>query len=124
MKILIVDDSKIIHKIVGSILEMLGYEPDCALNGADALEVLHKNPDDFSLVLLDWNMPVMDGIDCLRAIKADPVLSGIPVMMLTTESEAGRMALALREGAANYCTKPFTPEGLATKILECLGLGG
>ena len=124
MKILIVDDSRIIHKIVGSIVRTLDYVPDSAMNGEEALEHLRKNPDEFALVLLDWNMPVMNGIDCLRAVKEDPELSGIPVMMLTTESEAGRMALALREGAANYCTKPFTPEGLATKILECLGLGG
>ena len=76
------------------------------------------------MVILDWNMPVMNGIDCLREIKTDPELSDIPVMMLTTESERERMTLAIREGASHYCTKPFTPEDLATKILECLGLGG
>lgn len=124
MNILIVDDSRIIHKIVGGVVEMTGYEPITASNGEEAIEMLRKHPDDVALVILDWNMPVMNGIDCLKEIKSDPELSDIPVMMLTTESERERMTLAIREGAAHYCTKPFTPEDLATKILECLGLGG
>ncbi len=123
MKVLIVDDSKIIHKIVASVVEMTGYESDSAINGEEALEKLRKDSDDIALVILDWNMPVMNGIDCLKEIKADPELESIPVMMLTTESERERMAMAIREGAAHYCTKPFTPEDLGTKILGCLGLG-
>lgn len=123
MKVLIVDDSKIIHKIVSSVVEMTGYESIHAFNGEEAVEMLRKSSDEVALVILDWNMPVMNGIDCLKEIKADDEIKGIPVMMLTTESERGRMAEAIREGAAHYCTKPFTPESLASKILECLGLG-
>ena len=122
MSILIVDDSKIIHKIVSGVVELIGYDPIHANDGEEAIEMLCKDPDDVELVILDWNMPVMNGIDCLKEIKSDPELRDIPVMMLTTESDRGRIATAIREGAAHYCTKPFTSEGLAETILECLGL--
>ena len=118
MNILIVDDSKIIHKIVAGVVELAGYDSLHASDGEEAIEMLRKNPDDVSLVILDWNMPVMNGFDCLKEIKSDLELRDIPVMMLTTESEPGKLAMAIREGAARYCSKPFTPEGLATKILE------
>ncbi|MCP3985604.1 MAG: response regulator [bacterium] len=124
MKILIVDDSRIIHKIVAKVVEMLDFEPAYASNGVEALEQLAKLGDDVGLVLMDWNMPEMNGLDCLRAIRAHSEFSTIPVMMLTTESEDSRVALAVREGATNYCSKPFTPEDLGRKIFECLGLGG
>lgn len=124
MKILTVDDSKIIRKVVASTIEALGYEPLMAGHGKEALEVLEKHVDDVVLVLLDWNMPVMDGLACLKAIRADERFSGIPVMMLTTESEGARIATAIRAGATHYLTKPFSPEALSTHILECLGQGG
>ncbi len=124
MKILSVDDSRILRKIVGGVIESLEYEPLFAANGAEALEVLEKEWEEVSLVLLDWNMPVMDGFSCLQHILEDDRFQTIPVMMLTTESERGRIAQAVKEGARNYVTKPFTPEALVTKILECLGLGG
>ena len=122
MNILIVDDSKIIHKIVGGVVEMIGYDPIHANDGEEAIEMLCKDPDDVELVILDWNMPVMNGIDCLKEIQSDPEIRDIPVMMLTSESERGKIAMAIREGAAHYCIKPFEPDGLAETILECLGL--
>ena len=124
MIILTVDDSKIIRKIVSGVIEMAGYDPMGAENGEVALELLRKHQEDVALVVLDWNMPVMDGITCLREIRADEDLASIPVMMLTTESERGRMTEAIKAGANNYCSKPFTPESLAVKIMECLGMGG
>ncbi len=124
MIILSVDDSRIIRKIVSGVIEMAGYEPMGAENGEAALEILRENQEDVALVVLDWNMPVMDGITCLRAIRADEELASIPVMMLTTESERERMTEAIQAGANNYCSKPFTPESLAVKIMECLGMGG
>ena len=124
MKILTVDDSKIIRKVVASTIEALGYETLMACHGREALEVLEKHPDEVGLVLLDWNMPVMDGLACLKAIRADERFRTIPVMMLTTESEGARIAAAIRAGATHYLTKPFSPEALSTHILECLGQGG
>ncbi len=122
MKILTVDDSKLIRRLVKSIADSLDCECLEAENGQEALEVLEKEAASVDLVLLDWNMPVMDGMSCLKAIKADDRFSEIPVMMVSTESQAGRMVQAVREGAASYVTKPFTREDLAQKIIEALGL--
>lgn len=122
MKILSVDDSKIIRRLVCAVIDVLDYEPIEAEDGAIALEILEKEAADIALVILDWNMPVMDGITCLERMKADSRFAEIPVMMLTTESQAERVATALRAGAANYATKPFTQEDLIGKIFDTLGL--
>jgi len=124
MKILTVDDSVIIRRIVSGVIEMTGHEPIGAENGAVALEKLREHHAEVALVVLDWNMPKMDGLTCLKEMRADGDFTRIPVMMLTTESERNRMATALAAGANHYCAKPFTPEALAVKIMECLGQGG
>ena len=93
-----------------------------AENGQEAIEVLEKRADEIDLVLLDWNMPVMDGLTCLRQIKSTEAWSEIPVVMVTTESQGSRMVEAVREGATGYVTKPFAREVLAQKIIEALGL--
>jgi two-component system chemotaxis response regulator CheY len=122
MKVLVVDDSAIMRKVIAQILEMLGHESVPAANGVDAFEQL-KQHEDVRLILLDWNMPEMNGIEFLREIKTRPVLSEIPVIMLTTESERRKMIEAIEAGAKHYLTKPFQPETLATKILQCFGGG-
>jgi len=122
MKVLVVDDSAIMRKVIEQILEMLGHEAVPATNGLDAFERL-KQHEDVQLILLDWNMPEMNGIEFLRAIKERPGLSEIPVIMLTTESERRKMIEAIEAGAKHYLTKPFQPETLATKILQCVGDG-
>ena len=122
MKVLVVDDSAIMRKVITQILEMLGHDSVPASNGLDAFEKL-KEHEDVRLILLDWNMPEMNGIEFLREIKVRPVLSEIPVIMLTTESERRKMIEAIEAGAKHYLTKPFQPETLATKILQCVGGG-
>jgi len=122
MKVLVVDDSAIMRKVITQILEMLGHDSVPASNGLDAFERL-KEHEDVRLILLDWNMPEMNGIEFLREIKARPGLSEIPVIMLTTESERRKMIEAIEAGAKHYLTKPFQPETLATKILQCVGGG-
>ncbi len=122
MKVLVVDDSAIMRKVIEQILEMLGHESVPATNGIDAFERL-KDHEDVRLILLDWNMPEMNGIEFLRAIKERPGLAQIPVIMLTTESERRKMIEAIEAGAKHYLTKPFQPETLATKILQCVGDG-
>jgi two-component system chemotaxis response regulator CheY len=119
MKVLVVDDSAIMRKVIEQILEMLGHEAVPAANGVEAFERL-KEHDDVKLILLDWNMPEMNGIEFLRAVKTQPVVSKIPVIMLTTESERRKMIEAIEAGAKHYLTKPFQPETLATKILQCV----
>jgi len=93
-----------------------------AANGVEAFDRL-KEHDDVQLILLDWNMPEMNGIEFLRAVKDRPGLSKIPVIMLTTESERRKMIEAIEAGAKHYLTKPFQPETLATKILQCVETG-
>ncbi len=122
MKVLVVDDSAIMRKVIEQILEMLGHEAVPAANGVEAFERL-KEHDDVKLILLDWNMPEMNGIEFLRAIKDRPGLAKIPVIMLTTESERRKMIEAIEAGAKHYLTKPFQPETLATKILQCVEPG-
>ena len=118
MKVLVVDDSAIMRKLIEQILEVLEHEPVHAQNGRDALDQLEANPD-IELILLDWNMPEMSGIEFLREIKGDASLKHIPVIMLTTEAERRKMIEAIEAGARHYLTKPFQPETLATKILQC-----
>jgi two-component system chemotaxis response regulator CheY len=121
MRVLTVDDSRTIRKLASATIESLGYEALQAENGVDALAVLREEASEVNLILMDWNMPEMDGFDCLQRVVSDEALSRIPVMMVTTESQASQVAKALRAGAVNYLTKPFTPEQLALKILECFG---
>ncbi|HKC49289.1 MAG TPA: response regulator [Myxococcota bacterium] len=123
MKVLVVDDSAIMRKVIEQILEMLGHEAVPAANGVEAFERL-KEHDDVKLILLDWNMPEMNGIEFLRAVKGQSGLSMIPVIMLTTESERRKMIEAIEAGAKHYLTKPFQPETLATKILQCVETPG
>ena len=119
MKVLVVDDSAIMRKVIAQILEMLGHDSVPASNGIEAFDRL-KEHEDVRLILLDWNMPEMNGIEFLREIKRRQRLSEIPVIMLTTESERRKMIEAIEAGAKHYLTKPFQPETLATKILQCV----
>jgi two-component system chemotaxis response regulator CheY len=121
--VLSVDDSGVMRRIIGRTVDVLGYGFLQAGNGVEALEVLGQHHDDIALVILDVNMPEMDGFELLDRIKADPQLQKIPVMMLTTESERGKIIQAIKAGAVNYICKPFTPEDLAVKITDSLGAG-
>ncbi len=122
-KILAVDDSKMMLRIITNSIEMLDYEALMAGNGKEAMGVLEKQGDQIALVLLDWNMPEMDGFQTLQAIKAHERFSSIPVMMVTTEGEKSNVVKAIRAGAKHYLTKPFSQQDLATRIMECLGIG-
>jgi two-component system chemotaxis response regulator CheY len=120
-KILSVDDSSTIRRIVGRVVATLGMEMLEAGDGREALAVLAAHAEDIALVVLDVNMPELDGAATLQAMKKDPRFQGIPVMMLTTESERGRILEFIQAGAANYLVKPFTPDDLAAKMAACLG---
>lgn len=122
MKILSVDDSTIIRKILRGVADTLEYGFLEATNGQEALDVLAEEYQDVALIVLDWNMPVMDGFVALQAMKADDRFKNIPVMMATTESERSNIIKAIQAGAKHYITKPFTQEDLLTRIAECLGV--
>jgi two-component system, chemotaxis family, chemotaxis protein CheY len=122
-KVLSVDDSGVMRRIIGRTVEVLGYGFLEASNGVEALDVIAKNHAEIALIILDVNMPEMDGFELLGRIKADPVFKPIPVMMLTTESERSKIIQAIQAGAVNYICKPFQQEDLTVKIAESLGEG-
>jgi two-component system chemotaxis response regulator CheY len=121
--VLAVDDSRMMLRLIRGAIEALGYKPLEASNGREALQQLALHPGQVALILLDWNMPEMNGIETLRALKSDPNLATIPVMMVTTESEQGSVVEAIRTGASHYLTKPFAQQDLVLRMMECLGRG-
>lgn len=123
MKILSVDDSAIIRKIIRSGVELLDYELVEAADGMEALTILEQSGEEIILILLDWNMPGMDGLVFLEKVKNTAALKHIPIMMVTTESEKENIIRAIQAGAINYLVKPFTIEELMKKVLECMGEG-
>ncbi len=123
MKILSVDDSFVIRSIIKSTVSMLGHEFAEAESAEEGLSLIGDIYEDLGLILLDWNLPGMTGYDLLRKLKADDKYKHIPVMMVTTESEKYNIIAAVRAGAANYITKPFSHEDILTKIMECVGGG-
>ena len=120
MKLLVVDDSSIIRKIIKAAADVLQMETVEAQDGIEALEKLAESYREIDLVLLDWNMPEMSGYDVLVDIKTNDRYKHIPVMMVTTEGQKSNIVAAVRAGADNYLTKPFTVEELQSKISECV----
>jgi len=120
-KALVVDDSKTIRMIIRRILVELGYEVCEAGNGIEALSVMETEKSSIELVLADWNMPEMNGLELLKSLRQIPEFDSLKVIMVTTETEMAQMALALAEGANEYVMKPFTKEILKEK-LELIGI--
>lgn len=115
MKILVVDDMSTMRRIVKNILKQLGFNNlEEAENGQDALTKLKA--DSYGFVVSDWNMPVMMGIDMLRAMRTDEKLKEIPVLMVTAEAQKENLLEAIQAGVSNYLVKPFTPEAMQDKI--------
>ena len=117
---LIVDDSKVIRKVARHILETLQFKVSEAMDGGDALnKCAEENPD---VILLDWNMPVMSGMEFLRAYRASFTQSSAKVIFCTTENGIGHIQAAIDAGADEYVMKPFDRETLENKlqIVGCL----
>ena len=115
MKILLVDDSRTMRTIQKKILEPLGQvEFAEAADGLEALAAIGASDGGFQLILIDWNMPNMDGITLVARIRANDKKT--PLIMVTTESEKSRILEALKAGVNNYAFKPFTPESLLEKV--------
>jgi len=124
MKILIVDDSSVMRKVIKAAADVLDLETVEAQDGIEALEILASDYENIDLVLLDWNMPVKTGFEVLQEIKTNENFKNIPVMMVTTEGHKSSIVAAVRAGADNYLVKPFTVDELESKIVECIGKGG
>jgi two-component system chemotaxis response regulator CheY len=122
MAILTVNDSTTIRRIVKRSVDDMGLEVLEAANGAQALKIVEERAADLQLILLDWNMPGMSGLEVLRILKTNPRYKDIVVMMLTSEADQNFVVEALRSGAQNYLTKPFDAKMLTLKIQESLSL--
>jgi two-component system chemotaxis response regulator CheY len=120
MRALIVDDSRATRTLIGRILRSLGFEVVEASDGSEGLARLDETGG-VDLALVDWNMPGMNGIDFVRAVRRQAAYDPMRVMMVTTENELENITLALEEGANEYVMKPFTRSVIAQK-LEMMGL--
>jgi two-component system, chemotaxis family, chemotaxis protein CheY len=118
VKFLVVDDSATMRRIVVNSLQRIGYSDIVeAADGALGLAALDPSID---FVITDWNMPVMGGLDMVRAIRAQPGHSGLPILMVTTRSVREDIVQAAQAGVNNYVVKPFTPQILKEKIDQVL----
>jgi two-component system, chemotaxis family, chemotaxis protein CheY len=120
LKILIVDDFATMRKVIRNILKQIGYENIVeAEDGAIGLRVLKSQKID--LVVCDWNMPNMTGLELLKAVRADGDLKETPFLMVTAEALQENVVAAVKAGVSNYIVKPFTAETLNDKIQKILG---
>ncbi len=121
MLALVLDDSRAMRLILRRILLGCGFEVIEAGDGRQALEVVAAAPEVPALALIDWNMPVMNGLEFVQAVRAEPAYRQMTLMMVTTESEHSQIVRALAAGAHEYVLKPFTAEAILDK-LSLLGL--
>ncbi len=115
-KALVVDDSRAIRMILVRILKQIGFEVQEASNGREALEMIESGNSGVRLVLADWNMPEINGLDLLKRLRRNPELSSLAVVMVTTETEIEQIAEAMEAGANEYVMKPFTQDILVEKL--------
>ncbi len=117
IKFLIVDDFSTMRRIVRNLLKELGYEN--AEEAEDGAMAFHKlKGGDFNFVVTDWNMPNMDGLQLLQAIRADATLKHLPVLMITAEAKKENIIAAAQAGAHGYIVKPFTAATLNEKLVR------
>ncbi len=114
MKVLLVDDSHIMRRIMSNALKTIGVEETVeAANGQEAINCVSSDPS-IGLVLMDWNMPQMTGIEALKHIRASG--SKVPIVMVTTEAEKSKVLEAIKAGANDYLAKPFSPKIAQAKL--------
>lgn len=116
MNALVIDDSKAMRRILGGIVKDLGYDVVQAGDGKEGLEKVHEHKGEFNFVLVDWNMPVMNGLEFIKAVRADSEYGEMTLIMVTTETEPSRMAQALIAGVDEFVMKPFTKDVLVDKL--------
>jgi two-component system, chemotaxis family, chemotaxis protein CheY len=119
LKILVVDDFATMRRIMKNILKQLGYtnigEAD---DGTTALEEMKKTT--YDLIISDWNMPKMTGLDLLKTVRSDPIYKEVPFLMVTAEAQKQNVIEAVQAGVSNYVVKPFTAEAIAEKLDKIL----
>ena len=122
MKLLVVDDSSTMRRIIKNTLARLDHKD--ILEGADGLEgwtALDANPD-VEMLITDWNMPEMNGLELVKKVRADSRFTELPIIMVTTEGGKSEVIVALKAGVNNYIVKPFTPQILKEKLAAVFGV--
>lgn len=122
LKLLVVDDSSTMRRIIKNTLSRLGYED--VFEGEDGLQgwnILNQNPD-INMLITDWNMPEMNGLELVKKVRADSRFIDLPIIMVTTEGGKVEVVTALKAGVNNYIVKPFTPQVLKEKLSAVLGV--
>ena len=121
MAILVVDDSSTMRRIIKNTLSRIGQKETYeAADGILGWEELEKNQKDITLIITDWNMPNMNGLDFVRKVRADNKYELIPIIMVTTEGGKAEVITALKAGVNNYIVKPFTPQVLKEKLADVI----
>jgi len=115
MRTLVIDDSRVVRVIIGNILREMGMEVVEAANGLEGLDQLRNCPD-IDLVLVDWNMPEMDGLEFIRTVRTQSIYDAVRLVMVTSETESEQVMRAFNAGANEYVMKPFTKDVLVAKI--------
>ena len=118
-RVMTVDDSKTMRDMVAFTLRAAGFQVTAAEDGRQAISLLAANPVD--VVITDLNMPVMDGVALIRALRADPKWRAVPILMLTTESDAAKKTEGRTAGATGWLVKPFNPEKLVEIVNRVCG---
>ena len=121
MRALVIDDSRAMRSILGQLLKQMGFEVFEAIHGRDALAKLQQLNPLPDIVLVDWNMPEMNGYDFVQAVRANPHYNDLRLMMVTTETEMSQVTRALEAGVNEYVMKPFTKDVIHDK-LELMGI--
>ena len=122
MKLLVVDDSSTMRRIIKNTLARLGYKD--ILEGEDGVQgwaQMDANPD-IDMLITDWNMPEMNGLELVKKVRADARFKDLPIIMVTTEGGKAEVITALKAGVNNYIVKPFTPQVLKEKLAAVMGI--
>lgn len=122
MNILVVDDYQTMRRIIENLLKQLGFvNIEQAADGAAALNTLRTSGKTYGLIISDWNMDPMTGLQLLKEVRADSKLSTVPFIMVTAESKTENVVAAKQAGVNNYIVKPFNAETLKTKMSSVIG---
>jgi len=121
LKLLVVDDSSTMRRIIKNTLQRLGFNDILeAEHGVEAWQIMEKTPD-VNVLITDWNMPEMNGLELVRKVRAEKKYETMPIIMVTTEGGKAEVITALKAGVNNYIVKPFTPQVLKEKLEDVLG---
>lgn len=120
-KIILADDSKFMRETLSDEVRKKGLLPIQAENGAEVLSKLRDHGRDVVMIVLDWNMPVMDGYEALKKIRAKKEFNHIPILMATADGDKGDVLKAIKAGANAYLVKPFKPEDFSEQLVKCIG---